>query len=253
MRRHHTVPSAAFRLILCGLLLATAAAQAQQYENGTTAFYTLSSTDGPFPSGLVSGPDANIYGTASGSTNTSPGTAFRLTPQGAFTKIATLDSMPSALKLGNDGNFYGSTRVGGTHDLGTLFKVTPGGVVTTLYSFTGGADGRNPGGLTSGPDGYFFGFSAPGTLFTLSPSGQFTIVRSNVDANFEPNGMHLASDGYFYGTVRSYAPTYPGGVVFRMDRFGVVTILASFPLSPPPSSDPVYPNGGVTEGPGGFL
>ena len=45
------------------------------------------------------------------------------------------------------GNYYGTAYSGGAHDAGTVFKITPHGsswVLSTLYSFTGSADGGWP-------------------------------------------------------------------------------------------------------------
>ena len=48
---------------------------------------------------------------------------------------------------------------------GTVFKVTPGGALTTLYSFTGGADGGYPNAaLTLGTDGNFYGTTEEGGI-----------------------------------------------------------------------------------------
>src|SRR5580704_8933113 len=55
---------------------------------------------------------------------------------------------PDAMIQGTDGNFYGTTAQGGlgpcSQGCGTIFKLTPTGLLTTLYSFTGGADGGVP-------------------------------------------------------------------------------------------------------------
>jgi hypothetical protein len=59
-----------------------------------------------------------------------------------------------------DGNFYGTAAgdsSGGVfnhppqmHNAGIFFRLTPAGVFTTLYSFTGGADGSLPNAVTQG-------------------------------------------------------------------------------------------------------
>jgi uncharacterized repeat protein (TIGR03803 family) len=63
---------------------------------------------------------------------------------------------------GSDGNFYGTSANGGFDNQGTLFEVTPGGLETVLYYFSGGPDGRNPGGLIQGIDGIFYGTTTNG-------------------------------------------------------------------------------------------
>jgi uncharacterized repeat protein (TIGR03803 family) len=73
------------------------------------------------------------------------------------------------------GNYYGTAYSGGAHDAGTVFKITPHGsswVLSTLYSFTGSADGGWPTtGVTFGPDGTLYGASSNGTtVYNLRPS-----------------------------------------------------------------------------------
>ena len=52
------------------------------------------------------------------------------------------------LLLDQAGNLYGSAGFGGAFGKGAIFEVTPAGKETVLYSFTGGADGSVPVGLT---------------------------------------------------------------------------------------------------------
>ena len=90
---------------------------------------------------------------------------FKLTPSGTFTPLYRFQdgkgTHATSLIQGTDGNFYGTAAgdsSGGFFNHppkcttpGYSFKLTPAGVLTTLYSFTGGADGslaqrRDPGG-----------------------------------------------------------------------------------------------------------
>ncbi len=79
------------------------------------------------------------------------------------------------------GSLYGVTGIGGAYGYGVVYRLTPsksGYTETTLYSFTGGSDGKNPGagvidvkgslyGTTGGGGAYGFG-----TVFKLTPSGK---------------------------------------------------------------------------------
>jgi uncharacterized repeat protein (TIGR03803 family) len=178
--------------------------------------------DGDGPVGLIEGSDGNFYGTAGiGGTNFergggTAGTAYMITPSGAFTTLysfcAQVDPStgncldgenPDGIIEGSDGNFYGTTfsgglnAFGGARPAGTVFMMTPSGVLTTLYSFcsqqdlsTGTClDGEEPGGLIEGSDGNFYGITAVGgqfgsitlsggTVFKLTPSGTFTTLHS---------------------------------------------------------------------------
>jgi hypothetical protein len=84
----------------------------------------------------------------------------------------------AALVQGSDGYFYGTT-YGYTHyDLepyGTVFKISRNGALTTLYSFTGGADGSGPDALVQAPDGSFYGTTdgGVGTVFRLTILPEF--------------------------------------------------------------------------------
>ena len=75
------------------------------------------------------------------------------------------------------GNLYGTSTLGGASGAGIVFKVTPAGQETVLYTFTGGADGGNPGyvGLILDAAGNLYGTTQSGgafgngTVFKLTP------------------------------------------------------------------------------------
>src|SRR5208283_66745 len=109
---------------------------------------------------------------------------------GVFTNGA---SPYAGLVQGSDGYFYGTTSGGGTNGgYGTVFKINANGALTSLYSFTGGNDGRTPqAGLVQGSDGYFYGTTlgggttkesydgiyGNGTVFKISSSGVLTTLH----------------------------------------------------------------------------
>jgi uncharacterized repeat protein (TIGR03803 family) len=124
-----------------------------------TSLFSFSGPNGNWPvAPLVSGSDGNFYGTTSGDrsfggTNTF-GTAFRITPAGALTTLASFESTNGAcplagLTLGSDRNFYGTTFQGGQGDGGTIFRLveppriaaitaSPGSVTLCWTSFSNG-------------------------------------------------------------------------------------------------------------------
>src|SRR5208282_1590558 len=125
---------------------------------------------------LVQGSDGYFYGTTTGGGTNSEGTVFRISTNGALTILYSFDSVqdtnglpldganPQAgLVQGSDGHFYGTTYgYNGWHPFtgyyGTVFRISTNGALSTLYSFTGGTDGRNTdAGLVQGSDGYFYG------------------------------------------------------------------------------------------------
>jgi uncharacterized repeat protein (TIGR03803 family) len=72
--------------------------------------------------------------------------------------------------LAPSGTLYGTTINGGVFGAGTVYEVippaAPGGTWTevVLYSFTGGADGRDPVGVALGPDGNLYGATQLGGI-----------------------------------------------------------------------------------------
>src|SRR4029077_15822440 len=109
----------------------------------------------------------------------------------------------------SDGNFYGTTAVGGGANGGKIFKLTPAGVLTILHTFTfGNSDGGIPqSGLIQATDGNLYGTTqnggsfGQGTVYQVSTSGSFTVLRSfNQGSDGQPSGALIqATDGNLYG------------------------------------------------------
>jgi uncharacterized repeat protein (TIGR03803 family) len=196
---------------------------------------------------LIQAADGNFYGTAAGDSSGgffnhpasmhNPGIFFRLTPAGVFTTLYTFTggadgSFPNALTQGADGNFYGSAFYGPEtppnifNGYGTIFKITPAGVLTTLYSFTGGTDGGNPGKIIQGKDGNLYGvadYPAIGTLFKITPAGARSTVYSFTGINGTgPSRLISSTDGNIYGTTQT-GGIPKAGSIFRIDPAGQVT------------------------------
>jgi len=125
----------------------------------------------------------------------------------------------------SDGNFYGTTEVGGANysscelGCGTVFRITPSGTFTQLYNFcslANCADGSTPvGGLIQATDSNLYGTTSanagdtgPGTIFSMTLSGELTVLHSGGTLTELVQG----TDGSFYGTTSGGS-----GTVFKLD------------------------------------
>ena len=215
-----------------------------------TPIYHFQDGKGTHATTLVQAADGNIYGTAAGDSSGgffnhpasmhNPGILFRLTPAGVFTLLYTFTggtdgSFPNALVQGKDGNFYGSTFCGPEsppnlfNGNGTIFRVTATGALTTLYSFTAGSDGANPGNIVEAGDGNLYGIADTGTartVFKLTKAAQRTTVYTLQGTNGTVSpGLLASTDGNVYGTTKD-GGIPKAGSIFRIDPAGQVTTWA---------------------------
>jgi len=105
---------------------------------------------------------------------------------------------------------------------------------STIYTFTGGDDGGGPfASLVQGIDGNFYGTAsydgsaASGTIFKLSPSGNFTLLYTFTggdDGAYPQPALTQGPDGDFYGTTDSGGSTY-SGTIFKITPSGTFTLL----------------------------
>lgn len=252
-----------------------------------TTLHSFNGADGSVPFyGVIQATDGNFYGTTKwGGSNLADcgnglqvgcGTVFKITPDGAFTSLYSFCSQPNCsdgywpyatLVQGTDGDLYGTTyyTCGGDCGGGTVFKITTSGKLTTLYTFTGGADGEQPwAGLIQATDGNFYGTASligangdGGTVFQITPSGAFTTLYSFcslpncADGRTPDAKLVQATDGSFYGTTLT-GGTINGncqgelggcGVVFRLTAGLSPTNWQFVPVTPCRVVDTRGPNG----------
>jgi len=224
-----------------------------------TTLVQFNATNGGLPhAGLTLGNDGNFYGTTFYGGNLSlgggsgDGTAFQMTPDGAFITLAKFGGGNGAnpgvpLVQGSDGNFYGTTYAGGPNNLGTVFQMTPDGGLTRLVSFTASNGGYPTAGLIQGVDGNFYGTTyyggnlslnngfGRGTVFKMTPAGALTtLVQFNVSNGGHPYaGLIQGADGYLYGTTKwggnlSLNSGNGYGTVFKIATNGILSTLLSF-------------------------
>ena len=219
----------------------------------TSLYKFTGGADGASPSAaLVKGNDGNLYGVAQHGGISNNGTIFRLDGAGGVTTLYEFTGgadgkfPKAALLLGSDGNFYGSTPAGGSPNYGTVFRFDGVSSITTLYTFTGAADGGDPEApLVQGSDGNFYGTTSDsslsggnhwGTIFRITPAGSFTTLYSftgAADGYYPLAALVLGNDGNFYGTAHlggrgANGTTVLYGTIFRVTPAGSLTTLYSF-------------------------
>jgi uncharacterized repeat protein (TIGR03803 family) len=180
----------AFALAAASLTLPAGAAAPTVIHNFAPANAQSVNTDGVYPgNGVTQGSDGDWYGTALGGGLSSGGTLFKMHPDGSgFTVLKTFSPSNQAadggypgapLRLGIDGALYGTTS-------------------------NGGANGSS---------------NSSGTIFRVSPTGQFQLLHSFPANNADPahggGQVFQAADGILYGDF----DTIPGNL-FRMNSDG---------------------------------
>jgi uncharacterized repeat protein (TIGR03803 family) len=206
-----------------------------------TTLHSFGVVDGYEPiAGLIQGIDGNLYGTSQlGGTGTPDwGTVFKMTLRGKVTTLYSFCTQPgcgdggqpyAAVIQGADGDFYGTTTSGGDNQQGAVYRITSDGQFTTLHSFLGGTDGTFPSAsLVQATDGNLygtaanFGLNGGGTIFAITPGGDFTnlysfCMRKNcIDGQFPFGGLLQDTNGVLYGTTRDGGFGY-FGVIYSLD------------------------------------
>jgi uncharacterized repeat protein (TIGR03803 family) len=160
------------------------------------------SIDGSYPSRLMQSNDGNFYGTTPYGGPFDGGTAFRISPDGAFAVLHAFGAIDSdargpaqGLTEASDSNFYGTTYPTYGVDGGRIYRMTRQGVVTILHAFDRDGDNGNTAGylpageLTEGDNGDLYGVvyygggpSAAGLIYRLNfhraPPAAPTLVRA---------------------------------------------------------------------------
>lgn len=226
-------------------------------EGTLTTLHTFSAldpsynnADGTSPyAALVQGTDGVFYGVTNQGGANGAGTAFKITPAGAFTTLHSFSPLDgnsgndegaqplAALIQGRDGNFYGLAGYGGAGGQGTIFQLTPQGTVTALHSFSGNEGSLLFAALTQGNDGNFYGVAnggganGAGTVFQFVPGGTLTTLHTfnGVDGQGPASALVLDTDGGFYG-VANAGGVYNGGTFFRLAPGGAFAKLSNFGL-----------------------
>jgi len=188
------------------------------------------------PTGGVVSYHGDLFGVASGGSRYDQGVLYRLRPLSAsggsweentlyVFDYGLVGAVPPTPIVDGTGNLYGTTRNGPSGADGMVYKIAaPAGgsgkwTLTTLYSFTGGADGGDPlGSLMFDSSGALYGTTAFGgaynfgTVFKLTPpaggSGAWTesalySFTGGADGGIPGSAVIFDSAGNLYGTTDS--------------------------------------------------
>jgi uncharacterized repeat protein (TIGR03803 family) len=211
-------------------------------ENQNTGFFP----NGYAPVAIAEGSDGLLYGAASsgGTTSASAGTLWRINKNGTGFQVlqryctsCSNGGFPNSIIAAPDGNLYGTTGYGGVwpgngcEDLGcgVVFKLTTAGVYTVLHAFSGnGSDTSEPVGVTMASDGNLYGATAgnlsEGSVFKVTPSGQFSTLHLFGSSTYALSGITQASDGLLYGF--SHVVSAPTVELFNITTSGSFQNLA---------------------------
>ncbi len=218
----------------------------------------LGGSKGSSPSGVMVGPQGDLFGAASGGIQNCGtsycGLIYKVTPpaNACTNALCSPDETTIYQFTGNTdawdgivttfdsaGNLYGIGN-GGAYGAGAIFELSPsqgGWTEKILYSFTGGNDGGGPSSLVLDIDGNLYGTAGGGlyqlgVVFQLVPlAGGWTenvlysFTGSETDGEY-PGGLIQDSHGNLYGFSTCNSD---GGA----DCWGLYTEGLIFELSPP--------------------
>jgi uncharacterized repeat protein (TIGR03803 family) len=235
-----------------------------------TVLHNFSCSDGCAPTYVTPVFDkaGNLYGTTFFGGTYGNGTVFKMAPNGVLTTLYSFHSAVGdgynpnvGVVLDTKGNLYGSTPIGGAYGDGTLYEITAAGAYSTLYNFTGGADGWTPRSPLVYKAGNLYGTTQAGgagctwgcgvifkyTLATAKKPGKETVLYTfaGVPDGQSPMYGALVFDkaGNLYGTTAG-GGSFPGGTnlgtVYKLAPNGTETILWNFELT-----DGYQPEGSV--------
>lgn len=197
--------------------------------------HAFTGDDGFSPQGrLLRDKAGNFYGVTMQGGADNYGTVFKLTPKGELTTLYNFTGgadggYPSGgVDRDRAGNLYGATNLAGNGSTpyGTVFRLAPDGTLTTLYAFTGGADGGYPEGNLLYSKGELYGTTSgggnadnDGVVYKVDAAGGAeTVLHTLSDTDgANPEAGLTKHHGLLYGTA-SGGGASGNGVVFSVKK-----------------------------------
>lgn len=254
------------------LALCCASPGAAQAQIAYTTLHNFEEGPGGVKGRLIQAADGHIYGTASKGGAFSGGLIYvmRALSGGGWAAPVSLHDFQQSdgitplagLTEGAPGILYGTTSEGGAHGGGTVFRIAVTGQFQVLRALNPATDGslpvaeltKYPGGLAFYGTAYAGGAHGLGTLFRITTSGAFQVMRafSGLDGRHPAGAMAVGLDGNLYGTTMK-GGAYEFGTTFRMSPAGTFTTLHTFVGQPPYNTyfGAGFPAGPLTLGPDG--
>jgi uncharacterized repeat protein (TIGR03803 family) len=208
----------------------------------TVLYNFTGGADGGEPqAGVIRDSAGNLYGTTSvGFAN--QGVVYKVDTAGhetvlyAFTGGADGGTPYSGVISDSAGNLYGTTNTGGSAGAGVVYKVDTAGRETVLYTFKGGADGKEPvAGVIRDSAGNLYGTtpfggsSGRGVVYQVDAAGHETVLYSFIASEGVPiAGVIRDKAGNLYGTTPYGGGSANAGVVYKVDAAGHETVLHNF-------------------------
>ncbi|HEX4080649.1 MAG TPA: choice-of-anchor tandem repeat GloVer-containing protein [Rhizomicrobium sp.] len=196
-----------------------------------TVLHAFAGSDGFEPQGnLIQDSAHNLYGVTFSGGADNYGTVFKITAGDLATLYSFTGGADGGYPTGGvvrdkAGNLYGATNLAGngTTPFGTVFELAPAGTLTTLYAFTGGADGGYPVGNVLQLQGKIYGTTSgggadeDGTVYEVDAETE-TVLHSFAGTDgATPQAGLTREHGRLYGTAGG-GGTDNLGVVFSLKR-----------------------------------
>jgi uncharacterized repeat protein (TIGR03803 family) len=203
------------------------------FDGSFTVLHAFNGGDGEYPEhGVVRDSAGNLYGVTAFGGADDEGSVYKVASDGTFTSLYSFSGgadggfLYGGLALDDAGNLYGSTVEGGSSDQGTVFKLAPDGTLTTLYNFTGGADGGSPEGDMTRVGPRLFSTASEGgdpscqcgVIYELKPNGKELVLHTFTGSDGGGYSAGLTKHaGVFYGATASGGAN-DDGVVFSLKK-----------------------------------